>query len=48
VLTVAPTWTPAGPPPESPGLATFRLDARVKTLFDPTGLFPAFPSPESL
>ena len=28
--------------PQAPGLATFRLDARVKTLFDPHGRFPLF------
>lgn len=35
---------PSLPPPEpqTPGLATFRLDARVKTLFDPHGRFPLF------
>ncbi|MGV2865003.1 FAD-binding protein [Achromobacter sp. AGC39] len=30
------------PSPAPPGLATFRLDGRVKTLFDPAGRFPLF------
>ncbi|MCD0499527.1 FAD-binding protein [Achromobacter sp. MY14] len=30
------------PEPQTPGLATFRLDDRVKTLFDPDGRFPLF------
>lgn len=42
VLTDAPAWTAGGPEPETPGLATFRLDDRVKALFDPDGRFPHF------
>lgn len=41
-LTDAPAWTEADPAPEAPGLATFRLDERVKALFDPDGRFPLF------
>lgn len=46
-LTDAPAWTDPRPPAEArpaeaPGLATHRLDARVKTLFDPAGRFPSF------
>jgi hypothetical protein len=36
----APSFPPSEP--QTPGLATFRLDARVKTLFDPHGRFPLF------
>ncbi|WP_447991019.1 FAD-binding protein [Achromobacter spanius] len=36
----APSFPPSEP--QTPGLATFRLDARVKTLFDPHGCFPLF------
>lgn len=42
MLTDAPAWQEEGPEPETPGLATFRLDARVKTLFDPDSRFPLF------
>ncbi|CAB3696069.1 FAD-binding protein [Achromobacter pestifer] len=42
MLTDAPAWTEMGAAPETPGLATFRLDGRVKTLFDPDGRFPLF------
>lgn len=41
-LTDAPAWTEEGPEAETPGLATFRLDGRVKTLFDPEGRFSMF------
>ncbi|KXJ67296.1 FAD-binding protein [Achromobacter xylosoxidans] len=34
------------PGPAAPGLATVRLDGRVKTLFDPDGCFPEFLWPE--
>ena len=43
VLADAPAWTEAGPEPETPGLATFRLDGKVKAQFDPDGRFPSFP-----
>ncbi|MFD4841557.1 FAD-binding protein [Achromobacter sp. NPDC058515] len=46
MLTDAPAWTEEGPEPETPGLATFRLDARVKALFDPDGRFPLFQARE--
>ncbi|MNU04254.1 hypothetical protein D3C72_2485830 [compost metagenome] len=42
VLADAPGWTASGPEAETPGLATFRLDGKVKALFDPHGRFPAF------
>lgn len=47
-LTEAPA-APSFPPsePQTPGLATFRLDARVKALFDPHGRFPLFLSNET-
>ncbi|MGE6916285.1 FAD-binding protein [Achromobacter kerstersii] len=41
-LTDAPAWNETGPAPETPGLATVRLDGRVKALFDPDGRFPLF------
>lgn len=37
----------AVPPRSEPGIATFRLDARVKSLFDPDGRFPQFADPET-
>lgn len=48
-LADAPAWTQEddGPGPEAPGLATFRLDGRVKALFDPDGRFPLFPPHET-
>ncbi|WP_313621006.1 FAD-binding protein [Achromobacter sp.] len=42
VLADAPAWAETGPEPETPGLATFRLDGKVKTQFDPDGRFPSF------
>ncbi|KQZ95909.1 hypothetical protein [Achromobacter sp. Root565] len=36
----------AGPTPATPGLATVRLDGRVKTNFDPDGCFPEIEWPE--
>ncbi|EHK65866.1 hypothetical protein [Achromobacter arsenitoxydans] len=47
VLTDAAAWTQTGPELETPGLATFRLDGKVKALFDPEGRFPAFKPHES-
>ncbi|QKQ45817.1 MULTISPECIES: FAD-binding protein [Achromobacter] len=41
-LTAVPPVAPRPPAPEAPGLATTRLDARVKGLFDPDGRFPVF------
>jgi hypothetical protein len=41
-LTDAPAFAATGPQAESPGLATVRLDGRVKALFDPDGRFPLF------
>ncbi|MGS1109510.1 FAD-binding protein [Achromobacter anxifer] len=38
----APAPQPAASPGEPPGLATTRLDSRVKALFDPDGRFPLF------
>ncbi|WMD20536.1 FAD-binding protein [Achromobacter seleniivolatilans] len=47
MLTDAPAWRAAGPAPSTPGLATFRLDGRVKEAFDPHGRFPLFLSNEN-
>lgn len=38
--------TQSRPLPQAPGLATVRLDGRVKTQFDPYGAFPEFQWPE--
>lgn len=58
VLTDMPAWQVAGPDaaaegvslrrpaPQAPGLATVRLDGRVKTQFDPEGCFPEIRWPE--
>lgn len=51
VLTDAAPWNEAAmstqTPAQTPGLATHRLDAKVKALFDPDGRFPLFLSPDT-
>jgi len=46
VLADVPPAPQQAPAAEPPGLATTRLDARVKALFDPDGRFPLFRTPE--
>lgn len=45
-LADAPPAPQLPPPAEPPGLATTRLDSRVKTLFDPDGRFPLLSAPQ--
>ncbi len=45
-LADAPPAPQLPPPAEPPGLATTRLDSRVKALFDPDGRFPLLSAPQ--